>query len=153
MNTHPGACCFWIWSSTLRSILHDKGGLYWSLIWSRQSTHLRWWNADVCLKIILFCTCSKFCNYTLSVVYFMDIFVLLYMDLRLSEPHVMCLALCPSFARIDTFEMNSHPSTCCFRSEAWHYNQESTAKVVFADLWYKVDNQLTCIGGMWVCLE
>ena len=56
-------------------------------------------------KVILFYTCSKFCNYTLSVVYSMDIFVLHYMDLRfaLSEPYIMCLALCLSFAEIDTF--------------------------------------------------
>ena len=43
-------------------------------------------------KVILFYTCSKFCNYTLSVVYSMDIFVLHCMDLRFA--HYLSLMLC-----------------------------------------------------------
>ena len=35
-----------------------------------------------------------------------------------------------------------------FGSEAQHYDRYSTTKVVFTDLWYEADNQLTCVGGM-----
>ena len=57
MNSHPSACCFKSEAPHYNQYSTAKVVFCWSLIWSRQSTHLHWWNVGL-PRVILFYACS-----------------------------------------------------------------------------------------------